>query len=105
MIAPMRKSQAGLFQANASSARIGSPTLTLLASKRWTSSAHNGTGFCAKSGYGRDQSIANKEKTRKHLLHDICALLLAIACRKRALKSRLRSSPSNNVAGPQKDTS
>src|ERR1700730_781113 len=100
MIAPVRKSQAGLFQANASFARIGSPTLTLLASKRWTSSAHKGAGFCAKSGYGRDQSRANKGKAGKRVLHDICALLLAIACRQRPQKPGLRSSTSNNAAGP-----
>src|ERR1700726_2185773 len=91
MIAPVRKSQTELFQANASFARIGSPTLTLLASKGWTSSAHK-AGLCANNGYGGEQSRANKRNAGKHLLHVICALLLAIACRKRPQKPDLRSS-------------
>src|SRR5208283_219599 len=71
MIAPCRKSQEGLFQAKASFARIGSPALTFLASKRWTSSAHTGGGICAKRRCGGDQSRAKQGKTSKRLHHDI----------------------------------
>src|SRR5580698_10623870 len=108
MIAPCRKSQAGLFHAKASFARIGSPVLTFVASKRWTSSAHTGAGVCAKRRCGGDQSRAKQEKTRKRLHHDIGALLLnycrnATACRKRS-KPGWRFSTSNPQVGPKKNT-
>src|SRR5690242_2564460 len=104
MIAPARKSQAGLFQGNAIFARIGSPTLILLASKRWTSSAQIGTGVCAKREYGANHSKENTGKTTQRLLHEACALLVATAC-KTVLLEEVVVLNFDDLVGPTKDTS
>jgi len=79
MIAPERKSHSGLFQGNASFGRIGSPTLTFLAFKRWISSAWMGIAVCAKRGLGVNlRTKANNAKISMRLMHDMWAYCLTM---------------------------